>query len=280
MTTVRQALQQGTAELALTSASPRLDAEVLLAHLLGTSRVAVLADAERQLEPQQLQTYNELLARRATLEPIAYITGHKEFYGFDFVVDQRVLVPRPETELVVELAIDWWSRKTPLDQSIVDIGTGSGCLAVTLALLLPAAHVYAVDVSVAALDVANLNAQRHGVASRITFLHGSGCEPLPQPVALLVSNPPYTVLADVDENVRRWEPHLALDGGAERGMAIPVEIMQQAPDHIHVGGLLLMEIGAWQGAAAYQTAQRVFPQGQVKVYQDLAGLDRVVAVET
>jgi release factor glutamine methyltransferase len=111
-------------------------------------------------------------------------------------------------------------------------------------------------------------------------LHGSGSEPLPQPVSLLVSNPPYTVLADIAENVRRWEPHLALDGGGAHGLAIPSQIMQQAPAYLHPGGLLLMEIGAWQGAAAYQTAQDVFPDARVVVYQDLAGLDRVVGVET
>lgn len=280
MITVRQALQQGSAELAQASASPRLDAEVLLAQLLGTSRVAVLAAGERRLEPPQVQAYHALIARRCALEPIAYITGHKEFYGFDFLVDQRVLVPRPETELVIEQALAWWSRQSLPELTIADIGTGSGCLAVTLALLLPAAQVYAVDLSLDALEVARLNARRHGVEHRMTFLHGRGCEPLPQAVTLIVSNPPYTVLADVDENVRRWEPHLALDGGAERGLAIPAQIMRQVPTYLLPGGLLVMEIGAWQGAAASQTARRVFPGAKVMLYQDLAGLDRVVAVET
>ena len=280
MLTLRQALQQGAAQLAQASASPRLDAEVLLAHLLGSSRATLLADGERQLDLEQAHAYNALIARRAALEPVAYIIGHKEFYGFDFVVDQRVLVPRPETELVVDLARAWWARKSPLSLTIADIGTGSGCLAVTLALLLPEAHVYAVDLSLDALDVAQLNAQRHDVAHRITFLRGSGCEPVPQPVALVVSNPPYTVLADVDENVRRWEPQLALDGGAEEGFAIPAQIMRQAPAYLQPGGLLLMEIGAWQGTAARELAQRVFPHGQVRLYPDLARLDRVVAVET
>ncbi len=280
MTTVRQALQQASVALASVSASPRLDAEVLLAQVLGTSRVAILADADRPLEPPQWEAYNELIARRAALEPIAYITGHKEFYGFDFVVDPRVLVPRPETELIIELALDWWPRKLLQANTIADIGTGSGCLAVTLALLLPQAHVYAVDLSRDALEVARLNAQRHDVASRVTFLHGNGCQPLPELVALLVSNPPYTVLAEVDQNVRRWEPQLALDGGAERGLAIPIHILRQAPSYLLPGGQLLMEIGAWQGVAALEVTQRAFPQARVRLHQDLAGLDRVVAVET
>ncbi len=280
MTTVREALQQATSRLAAASPSARLDAEVLLAHLLHVRRAALLADTQRRLDPLQLAAYKQLVARREALEPVAYIVGHKEFYGFDFLVDQRVLVPRPETELVVERALEWAARRASAIRSIADVGTGSGCLAITLALLLPAAEVYAVDLSAAALEVAKLNAQRHAVQQRVSLLQGAGCEPLPHAVDLIVSNPPYTVLTEVDENVRRWEPGLALDGGAANGFAIPREILGQARRFLLPGGALFMELGAWQGRQALDAARALFPDARVALYQDLAGLDRVVAIET
>ncbi len=280
MTTVREVLQQATTRLAAASPSARLDAEVLLAHLLHFRRAALLADSRRPLDALQLAAYEQLVARREALEPVAYILGHKEFYGFDFLVDQRVLVPRPETELVVERALEWAGRRAGPVRTIADIGTGSECLAITLALLLPDADVYAVDLSAAALEVAKLNAQRHAVEQRVRLLQGTGCEPLPQAVDLLVSNPPYTVLAEVDENVRRWEPHLALDGGAAHGFAIPAQILGQARRFLLRRGALFMELGAWQGRQALAAAQALFPEAVVALYQDLAGLDRVVAIET
>lgn len=281
MTTIREALQAGAAALADRSATPRLDAEVLLAGVLGVSRAYLLAEGGQTLTSAQHAALRQLLERRAALEPIAYITGHKAFYGLDFYVDRRVLVPRPETELLVELALAWVKarpRSAPL--RIADIGTGSGCLAVTLAYLLPGAQIFAVDLSADALDVAALNAARHGVAARVALLEGDGCTPLPGPVALIVANPPYTVLDEVDENVRRWEPHLALDGGAERGFAHVARLLRQMPAALEPGGAALVEIGAWQGRVALATARELFPGAHVALHPDLAGRDRVLAIET
>ncbi len=280
MTTIREALQHATAQLEATSPSARLDAEVLLSHVLNIPRARLLADSHRSLAARELNTYEQLIARREALEPVAYLVGHKEFYGFDFLLDRRVLVPRPETELVVERALEWARRRASPVRTLADIGTGSGCLAITLALLLPTATVYAIDLSPAALEVARLNAVRHKVDQRIMLLQGAGSQPLPQAVELIVANPPYTVLVEVDENVRRWEPHLALDGGAERGFAIPAQIMGEAQRRLLPGGALFMEIGAWQGQQALSAAQRLFPQARVTIDQDLAGLDRVVAIES
>ena len=280
MMTVQQALQAATVQLEPSSASPRLDAEVLLAHVLGTSRAVVLAENRRELLPAEQTAFQALIERRAALEPVAYLTGHKEFYGYDFVVDRRVLVPRPETELLIDLALDWTAQRGAVtDLTIADIGTGSGCIAVTLALKLPHARVFAVDLSSDALDVARLNVARHGVGERVTLLHGAGCEPLPHAVTLLVSNPPYTILAEVDENVRRWEPQLALDGGDMQGFAIPARLLREIPRYLMPGGALLMELGAWQGRLALETAAALFPGARLKIHQDLAGRDRVLALE-
>lgn len=278
MTSVRQALQRATERLVSLSPSPRLDAEILLAHVLRVNRAYLLAEGQRSLTPAQLLEFRALVERRAALEPVAYIIGRKEFYGLDFYVDQRVLVPRPETELIVERALAWAKQHASGSQTIADIGTGSGALAVALAAHLPHAHVFAVDLSADALAVARVNVQRHNLAGRIRLLHGDGCSPLPQPVDLIVSNPPYTVLAEVDENVRRWEPSLALDGGIERGFANVARLLRQMPPYLQPHGAVLVEIGAWQGAQALALAQEVFAGTRVQIHQDLAGHDRVLEV--
>jgi release factor glutamine methyltransferase len=279
VTTLRQALQAATAQLADRSLSPRLDAEALLAHVLNVSRAYILAESQRELKTAEQAAFQALIERRAALEPIAYLTGRKEFYGLDFVVDRRVLVPRPETELLVDLALQWAARHDgPL--SIADIGTGSGCIAVTLAVRLPQARVFAVDLSVDALDVARINVERHAVAQQVTLLQGDGCAPLPEPVALIVSNPPYTILEQVDENVRRWEPHGALDGGGAQGFDLPAALLAQFPRYLKPAGTVIMELGAWQGDLARQTAARIVDGAHITIHQDLARLDRVLMIET
>jgi release factor glutamine methyltransferase len=276
--TIDAALRAATSRLALASSTPRLDADVLLAHVLGLTRTHVLSSSDRSLSEAEQAAFEAVIARRAALEPIAYIVGHKEFYGLDFAVDQRVLVPRPETEMLVDLALQWAAQQ-PSDQLLIaDIGTGSGCLAVALALNLPTARVFAVDLSADALAVARINVERHDVGSRVTLLQGNGLAPLPQAVALIVSNPPYTVLDEVDANVRRWEPALALDGGAERGFAVPARLLRDMPPFLRAPGAAFVEIGAWQGSVALQTAQAAFPAASVALHRDLAGYDRVVAI--
>jgi len=283
MTTVHQARRAGASLLAAHSTSPQLDADVLLGHVLSLSRTQLLTESTLELTPQQEARFRELLERRAALEPIAYIIGRKEFYGRDFVVDPRVLVPRPETELIVELALNWFqrrSRNTTIPLTIADIGTGSGCLAVTLALEVPQAYVFACDISVEALAVAQQNIERYNVSDRVQLLQGSGCAPLPGSVTLVVANPPYTILAEVDKNVYRWEPHLALDGGGVTGFDMPADLLAQLPNYVDAGGAILMEIGAWQGSLAMRHAQTAFPAGQIKLHQDLAGHNRVLEIET
>jgi len=279
MPTVAQALHNATTQLNATSPTPRLDAALLLAYVLGVSRAWLLAEAQLTLSEADHMRFQDLIARRTALEPVAYIVGHKEFYGLDLLVDERVLVPRPETELLVELAVRWCQQQPRGALHIADIGTGSGAIAIALAVHMPLAHIYAVDLSDAALMVAQGNAQRHGVAERITLLHGDGMAPLPHVMDLIASNPPYTVLADVDENVARWEPHAALDGGDEQGWTLPARLIHEMPPYLHGNGAAVMEIGAWQGAQAMATAQAVFPTARCTIHQDLAGLDRVLLIE-
>jgi release factor glutamine methyltransferase len=259
-----------------TSETPRLDAEVLLAHTLGWSRARVLSRLQETISDEMLQQFRTLILRRAAREPVAYLVGRKEFYGLEFVVDRRVLVPRPETETLVDTALEW-AKQRPGPLVIADVGTGSGCIAVALAVHLPQAHIYAIDLSSDALAVARQNVIRHHVDASVTLLTGDLLAPLPQPVDLLVSNPPYTVLDEVDPGVRMHEPHLALDGGSD-GLAVYRRLFAAAPSALRPGGALMLEIGATQARAVVDLARRAFPSAAVYVQRDLAGRDRVVAV--
>lgn len=273
------ALRQATARLAPTSRSPRLDAELLLAAACGVSRTRLLAEWDTPLSPCEQVGFEELVARRAVGEPIAYILGRKEFYGRPFIVDPRVLVPRPETELLIEQVLDWARGRDEPAHTIADIGIGSGCIAITLALELPHSHVIAVDISVDALAVARQNAALHDVSSRLTLLQGDGFGPLQEPVDVIASNPPYTILEEVEPDVRRWEPHLALDGKGEAGLDMIGTLLAAAPPYLRPTGLLVMEIGAWQGCTVQKMAQAAFPKAQIAIRQDLAGRDRLLVLQ-
>jgi release factor glutamine methyltransferase len=190
-----------------------------------------------------------------------------------------VLVPRPETELLVELTLKRSNVQTFQRYQIVDVGTGSGAIAVALAVHLPAARIVAIDISPGALELARQNAERHGAADRVRLIEGDLLEPLDQPVDLIVSNPPYTILAEIDEGVRRHEPRQALDGGPD-GLDVYRRLLAQAPTRLRQGGAILLEIGASQAAAVMDLARRAFPQAEVAVYRDLAGHDRVVVIDT
>jgi len=275
MTTVEPALRAAAARLAATSPTARLDAEVLLGHVLGAGRAQLLAHGERRLDPDEAARYRQLVERRAAGEPVAYLVGQREFYGLPFLVDRRVLIPRPETELLVELVLAR-ARGAKQLQTIADIGTGSGAIAVALAVSLPTARVYAVDISPDALAVARSNVERNGVAGRVRLILGDGCAALPEPVDLVAANPPYTILDQVEPDVRRWEPQLALDGGGPDGWDAPRRLLAQLPGALRPGGSAFVEIGAWQGRLALDTARELFPAASIMLHQDLAGRDRVI----
>jgi release factor glutamine methyltransferase len=214
---VRDALAWATSILTAAGVpSPRLDAEVLLAHVLGATRAHLYAAPEQKLLPAQREAYAAVVVRRREREPVPYITGRREFYALDFAVDRRVLIPRPETELLVERALESVAHDAPL--RLADIGTGSGIVAISLAVHLPQVRVYATDASADALQVATANAARHGVADRVHLLRGELLDPLPVPVHLIVANLPYVpsdVLPTLDRDVVDYEPLAALDGGPD-----------------------------------------------------------------
>ncbi len=256
----------------------RLDAEILLAHALGITRAQLLADPQRPLGSAKLASYRQLIERRARHEPLAYIVGYKEFYGLDLFIDSRVLIPRPETELLVEKAIEISQRRSV----VADVGTGSGAIAVSLAVHLPQALVYATDASAGALEVAARNCRRHGVEDRVHLLLGHLLEPLPEPVDLIVANLPYVSQAEwaqLPPEISRYEPREALDGGPD-GLDHIRRLLGQAGGRLKPGGVILLEIGATQGAAVVALARRHFPAARVEVVRDYARLDRVVIVQT
>ncbi len=286
MTTVKDALEQGThilAEAGLHQA--RLDAQVLLCHVLGVERAALYAHPERQLTGEQEQQFQQFLARRAKGEPAAHLVGHKEFYGLDFLVDSRVLIPRPETELLVENALLVLQEvleagRTPV---VADIGTGSGVIPVTLAVEEPRLpYLYAVDISEDALAVARLNCRRHHVEQRIRLLQGDLLAPVPEPVDLLTANLPYVGRDEMDlltPDVQAYEPHLALFSGTH-GLDLLQRFFQevQQPGILKEKAVLLLEIGYRQREPLTSLLRDTWPRATVTFSKDYAGWDRVLQV--
>lgn len=286
MITIHQALERAT--LFLTKADQtdaRLDAQVLLSHILNTGRSFLYAYPEHMLTSEQELQYLTLIERRSRGEPVAYLTGHKEFYGLDFVVDQRVLIPRPETELLVEAALSVCRKMfdaghTPI---IADIGTGSGVIPVTLAVFEPRLpYLYASDISADALDVALLNCQLHHVEERVRLLQGDLLFPLPEPVDILTANLPYVgteELAELPLDVREYEPHLALFSGP-LGLDLMLRFFQelQYSQKLKEGAILLLEIGYSQHEALVSILREIWPQVTLTFTKDIAGWYRVLQV--
>jgi release factor glutamine methyltransferase len=250
-----------------------LECELLLRYALGISRPQLYLDLDQELSPKQDAVFWQLIKRRLDDEPTAYITGHREFYGLDFYVDSRVLIPRPESELLVETALAL-AQNRPLS-TIAEIGTGSGAIAISLAINLPQVKIYATDISAAALEVALINCQRHEVVDRVHLLHGNMLDPVPEPVDLIIANLPYVKKTDLAR--MRFEPALALDGGRD-GMVKIRQLCQQASDKLCPGGLLLLEVGQGQASAVTNFLNALFPSGEIKVTPDLSGIDRVVSL--
>ena len=280
-TSVREALRHGARLLAVAGSDEAdLEAELLLGHSLGLDRVHLYQRLSDELNAEQEQRYQRLLDRRCNHEPTAYILGHREFYGLDFEVTPAAIIPRPETEGLVELVIEHARLRRSGGLSLVDVGVGCGAIAVVLARELPDAEITAVDISRPALDLARRNAEHHGVAARIVFLHGDLLEPLDQRADVIVANLPYVSSAELEASppeIRDHEPRLGLDGGPD-GLRLIERLLRQAPAHLNPGGALFLEIGDTQGAAASALARDCFPQATVAVKPDLAGLDRVLVV--
>ncbi|MCL2707074.1 MAG: peptide chain release factor N(5)-glutamine methyltransferase [Dehalococcoidia bacterium] len=248
----------------------KLEAELLLRHALDQNAIELFLSYDRMISDKEQLSIQTLLDRRLNGEPLAYIVGRREFYKLSFIVNSHVLIPRPETELLVEKAIVMASAMS--SPVIADIGTGSGAIAVTLAVNLHDAKVYAVDISPEALDVARDNAIRHTVAPLITFVNGDLLKPLPEAVDLLVANLPYVKSNDCSNSA---EPHLALDGGAQ-GLVVIKRLCAMLPDKIRKGGSVLLEIGYGQAEDVVRMLQSYLPSARIETIRDLAGIERVV----
>lgn len=272
MATIKSALTDAKARLSVSSTTDGLDAQVLLCEVLNVNRAYLLAHPERELTPSETARYEAFISRREQGEPVAYILGYRGFYDREFKVTPDVLIPRPETELLLEGALAF--AQGHQITTAVDVGTGSGALVVTFAALVPSIEVHAVDVSAGALAVAQDNAAVHGV--EITFWQGDLLTPLIEngvKVDLIMANLPYIASDEVPTlEVSRYEPTLALDGGAD-GLALIRRLLAQAPQVMRPGGLMLLEIGADQGTAMHELVPNA------TIVQDYAGFDRIVRVE-
>jgi len=263
--------------------TPELDATVLLGHVLGVDRAWLYAHGDAPLASELATRYRALIARRIRGEPVAYLIGRREFMGLPFTVTPAVLIPRPETELLVEVALrEAQARLARSEMPLVaDIGTGSGAIAIALAAHEPRLPlIYATDISADALAVAERNARDLGVADRVRFLHGNLLAPLPEPVDLLLANLPYVAPGEacrLPPDVRDYEPHVALFG-PEDGLGIIRQLLEAAPPFLRAGAMILLELGYEQRAPLVALARRYFPQGTIRVLADYAGWDRVLAI--
>lgn len=261
------------------SPTPDLDARLLLQHVLQVGHSALIAHGDRALSPAQEQQYRRLIEEAKRKTPLPYLIGTAPFMGQTFKVTPGVLIPRPETEQLVEAACRWAGTCTSLH--VVDVGTGSGCIAVSLARLLPNAIIDAVDISADALAVARSNVARLA-PGRIQFHRGHLLEPLSHPPDLVIANLPYIADGEwtmLDDGVKWYEPAVALRGGAD-GLDLIRQLLQQAASRLSPGGAVFLEIGWQQGPLIRPLAQKQFPAARINVLQDYAGRDRIVAIET
>jgi release factor glutamine methyltransferase len=260
-------------------ATPRLDAEVLLAHCLGKDRLYLYTNADKRLPEADVQRFLQFASRRRQGEPVAYILGRKEFWSAVFEVNRRVLIPRPETEILVEECLKVQAAMNAGDARILELGTGSGAIAVTLAEELKNASLVATDISPEAVAVAQRNARRCGVENRVAFLAGNLFAPLSGKFDMIVSNPPYISEAeyeDLPEDVRLFEPALALKAGPD-GMAFHREIIFQSDGYLKAGGWLMLEIGSGQKEGIETLFHRAGSFDEARFRRDYAGWNRVAA---
>jgi len=253
-----------------------LECELLLRHALSLSRVQLYLDLDRELSAKEEADFWQLIKRRLSGEPTAYIIGHREFYGLDFYVEPSVFIPRPESELLVEQALKL-AQNRPVS-SIADIGTGCGAIAISLALNLPQVKIYATDISASALKVAMVNYQKHRVADRIRLLQGDMLNPLPEPVDLIIANLPYVTEVELPQvSSAGFEPLEALGGGSD-GLEKIRQLCHQLGDRLCPNGSLLLEIGQGQAGAVTTLLASLFPSAKIEVVPDLSGIDRVVSL--
>lgn len=264
--------------------TPELDAQVLVAHIMDRPRTWVAAHLETFLSQSQMEALEKAISSLEAGEPFPYVLGHWEFFSLDFELSPDVLIPRPETELLVERAIKWLNG-APERRTIADVGTGSGCIAVSIAKNIPDAKVIATDISLPSLQVAHRNALKHHVADQIDFIQCDLLPPHPEPLPtdlhfdLICANLPYIPSQTLRElPVYGHEPTLALNGGAD-GLSVLRRLLQVAPDWLAPRGMILLEIESSQGMSAVSLAYDVFDNAEIHLHKDLAGRDRLVEIK-
>jgi release factor glutamine methyltransferase len=260
------------------------EARILLGHVLNMSREEIFTQPEYVLNREQRNTLHLLVQRRLNREPSSYIIEHKEFYGTHFKVDRRVLIPRPETEILVEDALEYLKNRTdcsPDEQiTIADIGTGCGAIAISIAIRCPNVKCYAIDISENALEIACRNAVDHHVLDHITFLQGNLLEPLPEAVDMICANPPYIKSSDLislSPEIAYFEPDIALDGGHD-GLSYTGQLIKNAKDHLHAHGCAMIEIGQGQDIQVADLIRHFYKNAHFEFSYDLNHIKRVIKI--
>ena len=258
----------------------RLEAEVLVMNVMRMARQNIFGEQDTEVSEEQQAALDELLERRYNREPLAYLLGQREFYGINVILTPAVLIPRAETEGLVEHALFMaLMGMESTDLIIADVGTGSGAIAINLAIHLPAAKIFAVDVADEVLDVAAFNIRAHGVSERVTLGIGDLLEPVPEPIDLIVANLPYIPtdrISTLQPEVQQ-EPALALDGGPD-GLDLIRRLLTQAESKLKDSGIILLEMDPDQISVVQELALQHFPEGSTSVEQDLAGMDRILTI--
>jgi release factor glutamine methyltransferase len=277
--TIKEAWAFGRDQLAQASFTPDVDSRLLLEYIMRVEHSYLIAHGDRKLTQSQEQAYRDLLARAERKEPIPYLTGKSSFYGFDLKVNSSVLIPRPETEELVERVMIWVDSRSGL--TIIDVGTGSGVIAIAFSRNLPPSTLVATDISFPALQIARFNAEKNA-GQLINFVQGDLLKPFVGMIDLIVANLPYIADAEwtqVDDGVKWYEPSVALSGGSD-GLDLLRELLNQAAFKLRPGGAIFLEIGWQQGAAVRHLACKIFPHAEIEVITDLAGQVRIVQILT
>ena len=287
---IRDALKEAVDRIVRTgSQTPLLDAEVLLCSILAVDRLYLIINGNQLLTEEQLHKFQLYIKKRMAGVPVQYIVGRQEFMGLDFLVEEGVLIPRPDTEILVESVLEWISEKHGKTGTvrIADIGTGSGAIAISLAKLVIGSDVYAVDISPKAIKIAGINREKHQVMSKTTFLLGDLLDPLKDAglwnkLDVLVSNPPYIPIGDIPQlqlEVAGYEPILALDGGAD-GLDFYKRLVEEGWALLKNGGLLAFEMGHNQADDIKKLLEENGRYTNIRIIRDLAGIQRVITAET
>ncbi|MGB4595745.1 MAG: peptide chain release factor N(5)-glutamine methyltransferase [Anaerolineaceae bacterium] len=279
MTEATQSVLSGLKKCSLSASEyPHETALVLLSHVLGKPKTWVIAHPESYLSIEQSKALNLLCERLQQGEPLAYLTGRQAFFGLDFKVTSDVLIPRPETELLVETALTWLANHPKANQGL-DVGTGSGCIPISLLIHAAELQMTAIDLSAAALGVAAKNAETHQITERLHLIQSDMLDQIQSSFDLITANLPYIPTDKLRQvNSLPFEPKLALDGG-EDGLVLIRRLLNQAPKHLNRPGLILLEIESTLGEVTLALAQATFPTAEVGLHQDLAGLDRLVYIQ-